>query len=155
MTRLRAQTFDIRLNGECRIRTPIRQCLVNCDKFLSISLLTWSRSGHQILSQSALCSKNSISNYSGLFCYPSLALRNLWNCGLFERGLLGHFQATPKSTPCQSSDLHFLSTIMQLSVLSSKIQDLQHWGCKKHIFEHINCPLSGLIFITNKCRSKD
>ena len=25
----------------------------------------------------------------------------------------------------------------------------------EHIFEHINCPLSGLIFITNKCRSED
>ena len=25
----------------------------------------------------------------------------------------------------------------------------------KHIFEHINCPLSGLIFITDKCRPED
>ena len=25
----------------------------------------------------------------------------------------------------------------------------------EHIFEHINCPLSGLIFIIDKCRSED
>ena len=25
----------------------------------------------------------------------------------------------------------------------------------EHIFKHINCPLLGLIFITNKCRPED
>ena len=29
------------------------------------------------------------------------------------------------------------------------------WSFFEHIFEHINRPLSGLIFITDKCRSED
>ena len=67
---------------------------------------------------------------------------------------------------------------MQLSILSSKIQDLQHWGVKhkiesvietkaslstsflilelfEHIFLHIKGPLLGLYFNTDKCRPED
>ena len=36
-----------------------------------------------------------------------------------------------KNTPAYSSDLHFHGTKIQLSILSSKIGDLQHWGRKK------------------------
>ena len=43
------------------------------------------------------------------------------------------FQADAKSTLAYSSDLLFLGTIMQLSALSPKIRELQHWGCKNKI----------------------
>ena len=40
------------------------------------------------------------------------------NLATFERLFLGIFiKVTPKSTPCQSSDQHFLGTKMQLWVL--------------------------------------
>ena len=43
------------------------------------------------------------------------------------------YTATPKSTPCLSSDLHFLGTKMQLLVLSSKTEICKIGGVKNKI----------------------
>ena len=59
----------------------------------------------------------------------------------------------------KSEDFTFIGTIASLSTFFYREQTIVDLflilKLNEHIFEHINCPLSVLIFITDKCRPKE